>query len=76
MDGLPVMETDADRAVMKPLATKAKDLFKVVLPHSLIPGLSTITWQRSTRNDLHALDVAYPYCTDIHHLSVLQSQQA
>ena len=34
--------------------------------HSLFPGLSTITWQRSTRSDLHALDAAYPYCTDIH----------
>ena len=43
-------------------------------PHSLFPGLSTITWQRSSRSDLHALDAAYPYCTDIHHLSVPQSQ--
>ena len=32
MDGWPVMETDAGRAVMKTPATKAKDLFKMVLP--------------------------------------------
>ena len=72
MDGWPGIEMDAGRAVMKTPATKAKDLFKVV-PHSLFPGLSTITWQQSTRSDLHALDAAYPYCTDIHHLSVPQS---
>ena len=60
------METDAGRAVMKRPARKARALFKVVLPMpvattlSLFPGLSTITWQRSTRSDLHALDAAYP----------------
>ena len=32
MDGWLAMETDAGRAVMKTPATKAKDLFKVVLP--------------------------------------------
>ena len=65
MDGWPAIETDAGRAVMKTPATKAKDLFKVVLPHSLIPWLSTITWQRSTRNDLHAL---YNYAQLAHYI--------
>ena len=56
------METDSGRAVMKTYATKAKDLFKVVKPTpvatTLFSGLSTITWQRSTRSDLHDLDAA------------------
>ena len=69
------METDVGRAVMETPAT-----LKVVLPTSVATTLSifseltTITWQRSTRSDLHALDAAYPHCTDIHHLSVSQSQ--
>ena len=49
-------------------------LLRLRQPHSVFPGLSTITWERSTWSDLHALDAAHPYCTDIHHLSVPQSQ--
>ena len=40
MDGGPAIETDADRAVMKTPATKAKDLFKVVLPTPVATTLS------------------------------------
>ena len=47
MDGWPAMETDGGRAVMKTPATKAQ---------VCLFGLSTITCQRSTRSDLHALD--------------------
>ena len=43
------METDAGRAVMKTPATKAKDLFKVVLPTSVAVTLS-ISW--AVDNDL------------------------
>ena len=40
MDGWPAIETDAGRAVMKTPATKAKDLFKVVLPTPVANPLS------------------------------------
>ena len=40
MGGWPAMETDAGRAVMKTPATKAKDLFKVVLPTPVAITLS------------------------------------
>ena len=40
MDGWPAMETDAGRAGLKTPATKAKDLFKVVLLTSVATTLS------------------------------------
>ena len=49
MDGWPAMETDAGRAVMKTPATKAKDLFKVVLP---TPVATTLSISRAVDNHL------------------------
>ena len=52
MDGWPAMETDAGRAVMKTPATKAKDLFKVVL---LTPVTTTLYFkgcQQSLDNEV------------------------
>ena len=60
MDGWPTTETDVGRAVMKTPAIKAK--VNVVKPAPVATTLPmstlTITWQRSTRSDLHALDAA------------------
>ena len=47
MDGWPAMETDAGRAEMKTPATKAKDLFKVLLP---TPVATTISISRGVDN--------------------------
>ena len=63
MDGWPAMETDAGRAVMKTPATSATTFVLSGAAHTrgnqtLFPELSTITWQRGTRSDLHALDAA------------------
>ena len=49
MDGWPAMGTDAGRAVMKTPATKAKDLFKVVLP---TPVATTVSISRAVDNHL------------------------
>ena len=49
MDGWPAMETDAGRAVMKTPATKAKALFKVVMP---TPVTSTLSISRAVDNHL------------------------
>ena len=49
MDGWPAMETDAGRAVMKTPATKAEDLFKVVLP---TPVTTTLSISRAVDNHL------------------------
>ena len=49
MDGWPAMETDAGRAVMKTPATKAEELFKVVLP---TPVATTLSISRVVDNHL------------------------